>query len=298
MKIKIFVLLILTLTVLLSACGKAPVQNKTGSSSSVVTTTATTTTSEVSSSYAVDPSLWGQSVSVSTLNGNFTSVDFTGKWNRTNTVMALSASIEIKNQKQHSFDFSFHGQSAANTGTTDGTATIVSTTEAKYSVYYMDGIETVTFELKNNTLTVTADPDSSLALGFGANVTIGGSYILGSPKYTNANIVNEVFKTPSIKARVQSLLGDDIYQNVIDVMKEGFEMDQSNSKVKLDYSGFINGAGLGADIKLDGDKIYVLFYDTGKNTLYTNDINYKNKLPDFFNDGRDLSNLSFVYKQV
>ena len=253
------VIILLVIAFMLSACNRttSPVTSSNTAPTATFESNSSSADASPPVSFTIDPSLWGKEVNIPWPNNDFSAQDFTGTWSRTNTLMALSASIEITNQQQYSFDFSFTGFWAAHSGELDATAVIVSPTEAKYSMYYSDGVETITFNMKDHLLVVTADPDASFALGFGANVTIGGSYVSGAPTYINANIVDDVFKTSSMKAKVQSLLGDSVYQDVIEVMQQGFEMNQANTKDKLNYSGFENGVGWGVDIKLDSNKIYI-----------------------------------------
>ena len=232
----------------------------------------------------------------------FIPITFTGEWRRTDIPKALTATIKITNQKEYSFDFNFSGQRAAYEGNIEGTATIVSPTTAEYSykIEYPEnsGEGKIVFILKDNIMTVSADPDNSSALGFGANVTIGGDYVSGEPFYTNENIVNEIFTTDIIKQKAESLLGSEKYQYMLEVMEYGFSYDQSEEKQPLNYSGFINGAGMGVDIMIKEEKIYILLY-TMQYTLYTNDIEYQNKLPSFFNtEAHSDSKVNFVYKPV
>ena len=71
----------------------------------------------------------------------------------------------------------------------------------------------------------------------------------------------------------------------------------SYTSTALEYSGFIRGAAVGSDILVSRDKIYCLMYSWGKYTFYTNDAEYKNKLPDYF-EPRNYVDISYVYKET
>ena len=228
----------------------------------------------------------------------FTPKNFTGEWSRTNIPKALTATTKIINQKEYSFDFDFEGMWALHGGNMKGTATIVSPTTAEYSykIEYPEnsGEGKIVFILENNVLKISANPDTSSALGFGANVTIGGDYVSGKPFYTNENIVNEVFTTDIIKQKVELLMGEKNYKWMIDIMNYGFSYSQSDKEQPLTYSGFYNGTGTGVDIMIKGENFYILFYTVGY-TLYTNDKTYQNKLPEFFNANPTIE-IDFIYK--
>ena len=233
---------------------------------------------------------------------NFTVQKFVGTWNRTKVSNALMASIQITDQKAYSFVFHFRGFYAAHNGELLGTATIISPTEALYFAYtdgdpypYPDGTSSVvTFELHGHMLTVTANPDEDYALGFGSSVTIGGLYTQEKPDYTNADIVDKVFKTTELKKKARALLGDDNYRDMIEIMYRGVEWDQSKKKYPLDFYSVLAGEGSSVGIKIQGDKIYIQL----TMTFYTNDANYRNRLPVFFDGEGDQSYLRFVYKLV
>lgn len=102
-----------------------------------------------------------------------------------------------------------------------------------------------------------------------------------------------------MKKRVQALLGSKAYGYVTETMRIGFEDDSATIHHPLDYSGFENGAGFGAKVKIDGEKIYVLLIDNiDGDVFYTNDANYRQKIPAFFEYDRQASSVQIVYKPV
>lgn len=53
------------------------------------------------------------------------------------------------------------------------------------------------------------------SLGFGSHVVIDGEYTKSEPIYTNANFINEILPTDDIKEKMKTLLGKDIYKQVL-----------------------------------------------------------------------------------
>ena len=296
-------LALITLPLMLSGCGQIPPAKKSGDGLSqeiTATSSVATSTSSPSSEYKFDPGLWSQQIPVPAPKEHFTAQDFTGNWNRTNVPEALYGSIKISNQKPYSFNLDFFGGWAEHTGEFSGTATIISPHQALLRVYGSDDIFSVSFTLENHQLIVEVKPyDSSLALGLGMNVGISGTYTLRQPTYTNAGIVDKVFKTADMKKRAQALLGNKAYGYVTETMRIGFEDDPATIHYPLDYSGFENGAGFGAKVKIDSDKIYVLLIDNiNGDVFYTNDVNYRQKIPAFFEYDSKVRAMQIVYKPV
>lgn len=226
-----------------------------------------------------------------------TNNNFVGEWNRTNTNTGSAAVITIKNQTLQSFDFSFIGAFGGNGGSIDGTATILDTNTAVFEYTpETDKEDTVIvqFLLDNNNLKVGIIDDFNYSLGFGAYVVIDGEYTNSEPIYTNANIINEILPTNEIKKKMKTLLGQDNYKQVLDVIQDGMRYEDN----KLNYSGFLEGCGQGVDLLIKGKKLYCLTYFIGTEgyTLYTNDKKYKDTLPSFFYIDRTDFKLGFVYK--
>ncbi len=218
---------------------------------------------------------------------------FEGLWRRTNTHKAEGAQIEITSQTESGFDFHFSGVWGAHNGDISGTADFTGTSSAVFEHTDSDFFAKVEFALRGDVLAVCLADGDTGALGFGHNVTMDGEYTIGEPVYINAGRFDELFPTGAEKDKLLSIMGYPAYQRLLDVFEYGFEYESDN----LTYSGFISGAGTGADLKLDGEYVYCLgFYlGSGGYTLYTNDARYKDSLPGFFEIGRDGFDLSFVY---
>jgi hypothetical protein len=221
--------------------------------------------------------------------------DFSGEWHRTNVDKMDEATITITNVTDKSFDFSFEGYHAANSGEMEGTAVFTDKDRAVYEYKNedMDWELTLTFVMNDGELSVSCE-GSYFGL-FGTGVYIDGEYTKGEPAYTNADIVLETLGGNA--DRVKELMGEDAFNGLVLVMEEGGASEVEG----LTYSGFIRGVGMGADLLVDGGKIYCLALNLDGNfdgyTFYTNDENYKEELPavmkENFNDSWDLK---FVYK--
>lgn len=225
--------------------------------------------------------------------------NFVGEWHRTNTYKAYSGTITITNQTDTSFDFSFYGIYGANSGSINGTAVITdkNTAEFQYTPEYNKIIYAkVDFVVADNNLQVKLTDGSKEALGFGNNVSIDGEYTTTDPTYIDTDIINEVLPNDELKEKVCTLLGQDVYDQMVFVIENGvrYQMDG------LTYSGFISGAGQGVDLLIKDDKIYCLGYgldaDGPVYKLYTNDNAYQDRLPPFMHIDRSDYKLEFVYK--
>ncbi|WP_167958364.1 hypothetical protein [Anaerosporobacter faecicola] len=223
--------------------------------------------------------------------------DFIGEWHRTDTTMGTAADIIIENQTANSFDFTFNGSFGGNTGTIDGTATITESNCAIFeSTTEIDNEESaiVQFILDQNCLNVTLISGSNSSLLLGNHVYMDGEYTKSEPVYTNANIIHEILPTKEIQEKLKTLLGQENYDEVLTVIQYGVSYEDTS----LNYSGFLSGCGQGVDLLMNDDYIYCLTYFIGDAgyVLFTNDKNYKDCLPSFFEISRDDYKLSFVYK--
>ena len=224
--------------------------------------------------------------------------DFSGSWKRTDVIRAYNASLEINFQTETSFLFSILAFSGGNSGYMEDEAYFIAPNQAFCYIEstYLDDNGLLFFTLIGDDLVIDYD-GNILVLGFGNNVTAEGIYTKGEPNYTNANIVDEYLPTQEIRDRMRALVGDDAYEQIIFVMEDG----STYITDEYTYSGFVNSIGVGVDIIIKDDgKIYCLGYylDRAGYTLYTNDVEYKDKLPDFMRIERDNYELSFVYVDI
>lgn len=229
--------------------------------------------------------------------------DFNGEWHRTNVDKAYGATITITKQTDKFFEFIFEGIAGANTGDLESRAVFTGIDRAICDFTdEFDANETakIEFFLKDSILEVQVIQGTEMALGFGAGVFISGEYTKGEPNYANADIVEKVLGTENIK-KTKKLLGESAFAGLVAVMEDGIE----NEAGDLTYSGFINGAGMGVDLLIKGDKIYCLGYNIDENdpdfgyTFYTNDSAYAKKLPRFMAENlREDVSLKFVYMEL
>ena len=225
-------------------------------------------------------------------------VDFSGEWNRTNVVRAESAVLRIHSQTDSEFQFDIEAIWDAHIGTMSDTVHIIAPNQGYCYIApeYSDNYGVLLFTLIDNVLCIEYD-GSILALEFGANVSAHGAYTKGDPIYVNTNIIDETLITAKIRERMRSLVGDKAYEQIIYVMEYGHQYTAE----EFTYSGFIGGIGVGVDFSIrDDGKIYCLGYylDGPGYTFYTNDPEYRDRLPDWIQIQRSEYELSFVYKDV
>jgi hypothetical protein len=216
--------------------------------------------------------------------------DFSGEWNRTDVGSGNSATITIENVTEKSFGFSFIGFNGANMGETEGEAVFSGKNKAVFDYdgdYFAFKAE---FVMDGEKLAVSVVEGDTTGY-FGAGVHMDGTYIKGEPVYTNAGIVGETFGDNAEK--VKKLLGEDDFEHLTTVMEEGSDYGTEG----LTYSGFVRGAGMGADLLIDGDSISCLIYFVGDYTFYTNDERYKDELPAAMLVDKNISGdeVEFVY---
>lgn len=227
--------------------------------------------------------------------------DFVGKWNRTNIIKAWAAEIEIKDQRENSFQFSFLSKYDGNIGVIDGTAYLE--TENTASFDYIQEIDKdhpvknqfkVQFILENDVLAVKVFATDGSELDFGHNEFVDGEYTKSDPVYKNENIVNEILPTEEIKNKMIQLLGDKAYNQMVYVMQYGIYEET------ITYSGFVSATKQGVDLLIDEDKIYCLMHSAEEGyVFYTNDKKYKDSLPISlkFSHGDDFK-AKYVYKAL
>lgn len=209
-----------------------------------------------------------------------------GEWNRTNVDSSQCGVMEITNLDKDGFDFHINVANGGNVGDTEGHAVMDSESKATAKIDLDDGtFATFHFKIVDEQVEVTTENAEFLG---GMGTYFDGTYTKGEPTYTNENIVEETLGDN--KDAIMKLLGDD-YKNLTFVLKDGSYYD-----TELTYSGFVRGCGIGADlwIKEDGN-MYCLIYEAPFGyRYYTNDVEYKNNVPEEFGELGDES-ISFIY---
>ena len=185
--------LILTASLMLSACSTSTAPE------------ATVTTTEVTAETTLE-----ETTTVTTTETTLSLTSYEGEWHRTNIHSGLEGTITISKMDDKGFYFSGDFQRFGNTGTiTDFRADFISENKAEYRNGTEGDSESavaVIFTLDNGEVTVDVDGDFN-GLGLGMGVTIDGTYTKDEPVYTNANIVAETFSEEELKA-LKELLGD------------------------------------------------------------------------------------------
>jgi hypothetical protein len=208
--------------------------------------------------------------------------DFAGEWHLTGVDKSAAATITISNAAAGSFAFDYVGSGGGNSLTARITAPGRAVCE--YSMFQDDddfddaGLVTLEFTLDGDVLKAAISKGAAINLGIGSGSVIAGSYTKGEPEYTNAGVVDGAFGSAETKERVRSLLGDSLFDGLLDVMENGVRYKKS----KLTYAGRIGHGGGGAFLLIDGEKIYFLGEDLGADGGYsfvTNDAKYKNSFP-------------------
>lgn len=205
--------------------------------------------------------------------------NFTGVWQRTNIAKSQSATITISEETKSNFVFTVNSRNGANIGATEGVAHLLTATEATCT-YNTGGGTTVTFRLEDKTLHVAVSNND--ALGFGNGVTMAGSYVTGTPEYTDEDWQNQIF-ADSASASYADLLDGEASLYLTDVMEEGalvnqYEVFEPSGEM---YRFFVHGAGMGADIlKTDDNRLFIgLMGYEDDYVLYTNHPGYQNEPP-------------------
>lgn len=214
--------------------------------------------------------------------------DLDGTWNRTNVYRADSGELNIKNQTDEGFDFFIYVCHGGNAGDISGHAIYQNDSKAISSIErYNDYPAIFWFEFVEDKIEVKT---SNAAFLGGMGTFFGGIYIHGEPTYLNENIVEETLG--AYKEDVMKLLGED-YEVLIFVEEDGTEY-----QTDLTYSGFISGLGVGADLWIKDDgTIYCLITNCGDARFYTNDAEYKTRLPEQF-EYIDGWNIEFIYSKT
>lgn len=296
---KFVLFIIASFVISLCACGhinNKAASNNTASNITTNETTDNTVLNKTNSNNTESTESTKSADSTNTVSSNLADVaSFEGEWNRTNIPKAFGGRIKITNQKKDFFDFDFSGWYGAHSGIVSGTAEITDKYKAVFTFKdkYLNRTAIVTFIMDNGQLTVSADNNS--ALGFGNGVIIDGNYTTAEPNYTNANLIDSIFPQDADKEKAKNLLGQTAYEQMLEVMDLGIQFIND----KLNYSGYLQGAGEGVDIKIDGDFYYILGYwlDSSGYTLYTNDPAFQSTLPYFFTKSTNAT-LKFVYKSL
>lgn len=295
---KFVLFIIISFVVSLCACGRFNDRTASNNTESDITKNETTDNTELKKPESNNTILTESTNIESTNTESSNLVDvafFEGEWNRTNIPKAFGGRIKITNQKNNSFDFDFRGWYGAHSGSVSGTAQITDKYKAvfTYEDKYSNKTAIVTFIIDNDQLTVSAE--NNTALGFGFNVIIDGNYTSSEPNYTNANLIDSIFPLDAEKEKAKNLLGQTAYEQMLEVMDLGIQF----INYKLNYSGYLQGAGEGVDIKIEGDLYYILgnCLETSGYTLYTNDPAFQSTLPNFFTKSTSAT-LKFVYKSL
>lgn len=146
-----------------------------------------------------------------------------GVWQRTDVPIGLGASISISNMTADSFDVdvqaSYYTHEGSYTGTarmqSDGTAIL---TDADYPE------EEITFQWQDGKLEITSKNGGSL--GFGANVSMDGTYVPGEPAYTNSHILEDTFSEEEL-TEIQDVMGEEYEEFFLQPITYGYIQPQS-----------------------------------------------------------------------
>lgn len=209
-----------------------------------------------------------------------------GTFNRTNVNSGEGGVMEITNLDEEGFDFSINVACGGNIGNAEGHAVMDNDSEATSKIDLYDGTY-ATFHFKVVDEQVEVETENTGFLG-GIGTYFYGTYMKGEPVYLNENVVEEILGNN--KDDVMNLLGED-FETLTLVMKEG-----TSYETDLTYSGFISGVGDGADLWIMEDgRIYCLIYEApNEYRFYTNDANYRRKIPSEFGQKRE-GDIKFIY---
>jgi hypothetical protein len=178
---------------------------------------------------------------------------FEGEWHRTGVAKSASVTVLISKVTKDSFDFSFTGYDGGNRGELEAKAKITKPGRAVCEYTFNKEEEesaTVEFTLQGPSLNIQVIDGDPARLGFGAGVVIDGTYTRGEPAYT----AEDIFGSDKTRALVKKVLGPELFEGLVTVMENGDRYESA----RLTYAGFIRGAGMGAYLLIDEDKIFFL----------------------------------------
>ena len=153
--------------------------------------------------------------------------DITGQWHRTDCHSGQYGDVSISGQTAEGFSVTAECGYFSHTGSLEGTARFT-VTDTAILEDYGDGYATapVTFQWNGEQLTIRSDA-SGADLGFGANVTIDGTYTLGEPAYTNDGMLDRCL-TADRQAALAALLGEYYEEYLAFPFTEGSVMEPYN----------------------------------------------------------------------
>ena len=167
-------------------------------------------------------------------------LDFSGEWNRTNVVTGIEGSVWISNQDEEGFDFSGEFYYYSHSGEIEGRAYFVEDDLAifQYEDAYADEDaeeEFIAFVRTEEGMEIKTT-GSSGELGFGMNVFSDGTYTLGEPEYTNADILSETFTEEEL-SQIEQMLGTEGYEEYFVFTVENGAITASDCIVEGEQNG-------------------------------------------------------------
>ena len=150
--------------------------------------------------------------------------DVTGEWHRTDCHSALWATVTIDRQTEEGFHVTAECAYFSHSGELEGTARFTGPGAALLEGYGQDGpygyeAAPVDFRWDGETLTICSGTGGA-DLGFGANVTIDGTYTLGEPVYINAGMLDRCL-TAEQQAALRELLAESYGDYLVFPFEEG-----------------------------------------------------------------------------
>ncbi|MEO3946375.1 hypothetical protein [Gorillibacterium sp. CAU 1737] len=225
-------------------------------------------------------------------------LSFEGERDRTKVTRAENAGLTITNQQADSFDFKISSSYHANSGTLEGTAKLLSDKVGEYVIAPSDSNEgaTVRFLLQEDQSIELVTEGDSHSLGLGADVTLAGTYVTGDPVFIGGPSKEEVLGSKEQEARMLSLLGESVYNEM------GFVIDMGKTYVdgQQNFCGYMSDTGAEIMLRTQGEFIYFLDLGITGNgyTFYTNDPAYRQAIPESMSMELQDQPIEYVFKET
>lgn len=237
--------------------------------------------------------------------------NFCGNWNQTyvylqtNTLIGKPISLIITDQKDGKFKFKFEAPQIVGIYRLEGEA-IINSNHTAYFINKQNGDEYTELMFTKEKDYIDIDmtySDQYIYVPYddrnwAENHEIRGRYIQGTPEYIDYK--SEIFEDKKVEQKVKNLIGEKAFEQMIFIMDRSYDhWIWRPEQKKTTYTGILEEKDIKVELLITDKYIYCLGYNLEKENwvLYTNDKNYKNSVPKFF-ELYDNATIEYVYKEI